>query len=51
MRDLIVSWALAAALIPIFLDCRARLGRTAGIMLLLAYAAYAAYATVRITVY
>jgi cation:H+ antiporter len=41
VQDLIVSWLFAAALIPIFLIGRARLGRTSGIMLLLAYAAYA----------
>jgi cation:H+ antiporter len=48
VQDLIVSWLFAAALIPIFLYGRAKLGRTTGIMLLLAYAAYA---TVRISVY
>ena len=41
VQDLIVSWVLAAALIPIFLFGRARLGRTSGAMLLLAYVAYA----------
>ena len=41
VQDLAVSWLFAAALIPIFLIGRARLGRTSGIMLLLAYAAYA----------
>ena len=41
VQDLIVSWLFAAALIPIFLIGRARLGRTSGIMLLAAYAAYA----------
>jgi cation:H+ antiporter len=41
VHDLVVSWLFAAALIPIFLIGRARLGRTSGIMLLLAYAVYA----------
>jgi cation:H+ antiporter len=41
VQDLVVSWLFAAALIPIFLIGRARLGRTSGIMLLVAYAAYA----------
>jgi Ca2+/Na+ antiporter len=41
VQDLIVSWLFAAALIPIFLIGRARLGRTSGIMLLAAYVAYA----------
>ena len=41
LLDLAVSWLLAAALIPIFFIGRARLGRTSGIMLLIAYAAYA----------
>ncbi len=41
VQDLAVSWLFAAALIPIFLIGRARLGRTSGIMLLIAYAAYA----------
>lgn len=41
VQDLVVSWFFAAALIPIFLIGRARLGRTSGIMLLVAYAAYA----------
>jgi cation:H+ antiporter len=41
VQDLVVSWMFAAALIPIFLIGRARLGRTSGIMLLVAYAAYA----------
>jgi cation:H+ antiporter len=41
VQDLIVSWLFAAALIPIFLIGRARLGRTSGMMLLAAYAAYA----------
>lgn len=43
INDLVVSWLFAAALIPIFLIGRARLGRGSGIMLLLAYAAYAAF--------
>ena len=41
VQDLAVSWLFAAALIPIFLIGRARLGRTSGIMLLAAYAVYA----------
>ena len=41
LKDLAVSWLFAAALIPIFLIGRARLGRTSGLMLLAAYAAYA----------
>ena len=41
VQDLVVSWLFAAALIPIFLVGRARLGRTTGILLLVAYAAYA----------
>jgi cation:H+ antiporter len=41
VQDLVVSWLFAAALIPIFLIGRARLGRTSGMMLLVAYAAYA----------
>jgi cation:H+ antiporter len=42
VQDLVVAWLLAAALIPIFLFGRARLGRTSGAMLLVAYAGYAA---------
>jgi cation:H+ antiporter len=41
VQDLVVSWLFAAALSPIFLIGRARLGRTSGIMLLAAYGAYA----------
>jgi cation:H+ antiporter len=41
VQDLVVSWLFAAALIPIFLIGRARLGRTSGMMLLAAYFAYA----------
>ena len=41
IQDLIVSWLLAAALIPIFLFGRARLGRSTGIMLIAAYVSYA----------
>lgn len=48
VQDLIVSWLFTAALIPIFLFGRAKLGRTSGIMLLIAYVAYA---TVRIVGY
>jgi cation:H+ antiporter len=38
--DLIVSWLLAAVLVPIFYFGRRTLGRTSGIMLLLAYVSY-----------
>jgi len=38
--DLIVSWMLAAVLVPIFYFGRRTLGRTSGIMLLLAYVSY-----------
>ncbi len=48
VQDLIMSWVLAAVLIPIFLFGRAKLGRTTGAMLL---AAYFAYAVVRIVGY
>ena len=41
LLDLVVSWLFTAALIPIFFMGRARLGRASGIMLLIAYAAYA----------
>ena len=40
VSDLLVSWVLAAILIPLFVFGRARLGRTTGGILLLAYAAY-----------
>lgn len=40
--DLFMSLALAALLIPVFFLGRARLGRTAGIMLIAVYVAYAA---------
>ena len=40
--DLIVSWLLAAVLVPIFYFGRRTLGRTSGIMLLLAYVSYMA---------
>lgn len=40
--DLAVSWLLAAALIPIFFFGKARLGRRAGVLLLLIYVAYVA---------
>jgi len=39
--DLVVSWLFAAALIPIFFYGQARLGRAWGVVLLLAYCAYA----------
>ncbi|MDH3432201.1 MAG: calcium/sodium antiporter [Gammaproteobacteria bacterium] len=39
--DLVVSWVLAAVLIPVFFIGKARLGRTVGLILLLAYCAYA----------
>jgi cation:H+ antiporter len=42
VMDLIVSWLLAAALIPIFFHGEARLGRAWGAALVLAYCAYAA---------
>lgn len=41
--DLVFSWVLAAALIPVFFLKKAVLGRTIGVILLLTYAAYAAY--------
>lgn len=41
VHDLVVSWLFAAALIPIFIIGRARLGRTSGMLLLAAYGAYA----------
>jgi cation:H+ antiporter len=42
VQDLIVSWVLAAVLIPIFLFGRAKLGRISGAMLIAAYFSYAA---------
>lgn len=42
VTDLVVSWLFAAALIPIFFHGKARLGRFWGIVLVLAYVAYAA---------
>jgi cation:H+ antiporter len=39
--DLLISWLLAALLIPLFLFGRARLSRGMGAVLLLGYAAYA----------
>ena len=41
VQDLIVTWLLSAALIPIFLFGRAVLGRTSGALLLVAYFGYA----------
>lgn len=41
--DLVVSWLLAAALIPLFLLGRAFLGRGTGVMLVCVYIAYACY--------
>jgi cation:H+ antiporter len=41
--DLVMSWALAAFLVPVFFLGRAHLGRTIGVFLLLVYAAYAAW--------
>jgi cation:H+ antiporter len=41
VADLVMSWALAAFLLPMFFLGRARLGRVAGCALLLAYVAYA----------
>ena len=41
--DLVTSWVLAAILIPIFFLGRAILGRVAGVLLLIGYAAYAGF--------
>jgi cation:H+ antiporter len=41
VTDLVVSWLFAAALIPIFFRAEARLGRSWGILLVLAYLTYA----------
>jgi cation:H+ antiporter len=41
IQDLMVTWVLSAALIPIFLFGRSALGRTSGALLLAAYVAYA----------
>ena len=41
--DLVMSWALAAFLVPVFFLGRARLGRVSGCALLLAYVAYAVW--------
>jgi cation:H+ antiporter len=41
VTDLVVSWLFAAALIPIFFHGEARLGRSWGVVLVLAYIAYA----------
>ena len=41
--DLLFSWALAGVMIPLFLLGHARLGRGSGVLLLLAYGAYAAF--------
>ncbi len=46
VQDLIVSWVLAAVLVPIFYFGNKSLGRVSGVMLLVAYFSYAA---VRIT--
>ena len=43
IADLVVSWARAAVLLPVFFLKQARLGRTVGVCLLLAYAVYAAW--------
>ena len=40
--DLVMSWVLAAALLPVFFWGKALLGRRTGTLLLVAYAAYAA---------
>ena len=45
VTDLIISWALAAFLLPVFFLGKAYLGRAIGILLLVAYAAYAAWRT------
>lgn len=41
VQDLVVSWLLSAALIPIFFFGRAAMGRTSGVLLLAAYVLYA----------
>ena len=41
--DLIMSWLLAAILIPIFFIGNARLGRLAGVLFVVGYFAYAGY--------
>jgi cation:H+ antiporter len=43
VTDLVVSWALAAFLIPVFFIGPAKLGRLAGCFLLVVYAVYATY--------
>lgn len=43
VTDLIVSWALAAFLVPVFFLGRGRLGRVIGALLLVTYASYAIY--------
>ena len=43
ISDLIVSWLLAAALIPLFFFGKAYLGRISGSAFLLVYFGYAAY--------
>ncbi len=41
LADLVVSWALAAFLIPVFFFGQARLGRAAGVFLIVSYFTYA----------
>ena len=43
VTDLIMSWVLAAILLPVFFLGRAHLGRAMGVLLLLAYGSYAYY--------
>ena len=43
VTDLTMSWVLAAVLLPVFFLGRARLGRLAGLLLLVTYGTYAIY--------
>lgn len=43
VTDLVVTWMFTAVLIPVFFLRRARLGRSSGIVLVVAYIAYAVY--------
>ena len=43
VSDLVMSWALAAFLVPVFFFGKAYLGRWIGVLLLLVYASYAAW--------
>ena len=47
--DLVMSWALAAFLVPVFFLGRAALGRVSGAALLLVYVAYAVWRTLYVT--